>query len=209
MLAALLLSACGVTPTTPATATPAPAIEPLQQYMQRAGQANLEGSRDRARDLYYTAAKTYPANKEPWLKLSQDYFEARNYGQAILSAQEVLLRDPNDTVATSILAVSGLRVSASGLSALRQQQGRLGGDTRAEAEGLAKTLRDLLGEPVLVPAASQAASSSAAAKPRAPVARSRSAPAATASPSTPAAPPAAPPAPKADPSANPFNVLKK
>ena len=199
------LAGCAQTP--PASA-PAPAIEPLQQYMLRANEANLQGSKDQARSLYYAAAKTYPTSKEPWQKLAQDYFETRNYGQAILAAQEVLLRDPADNVSTSILAVSGLRVSAQGLSALRQQQRRLTGDTRSEAEDIAKTLRDLLGEPLLVAPSGGSASAAAPAAPRPrPVARPRPAPA-PAPVAAPAAPAPAVPQ-KSDSQGNPFNVLTK
>lgn len=192
----------------PPAAAPAPAIEPLQQYMQRAGEASLQGSKDRARELYYAAAKTYPTSKEPWLKLAQDHFENRNYGQAILAAQEVLLRDPGDSVATSILAVSGLRVSAAGLSAMRQQQSRLNGDTRSEAEDIVKKLRELLGEPVLVPANAGTATGASGAAPvvRPRPIRPRPVPAS----STPAPMPATAPAPqKGEAPTNPFNVLTK
>jgi hypothetical protein len=60
----------------------------------------------------------------------------------------VLQRDANDNVATSLLAVSGLRVSTSALKTLRQQN-NLGSDTRSQAENAAKILREVLGEPVL------------------------------------------------------------
>lgn len=199
--AAACLAGCAQTP--PA-ASPAPAIEPLQQYMQRAGEASAQGGKDRARELYATAARTYPTSKEPWQKLAQDHFESKNYGQAILAAQEVLQRDPANNVATSILAVSGLRVAAAGLTGMRLQQSRLNSDTRTEAEDIVRKLRDLLGEAVLVPAATgsgPAAGSPPAARPR-PVPRPVAKPAASAS-----APPAAPQ--KGESPANPFNVLTK
>jgi len=198
---AVALAGCAQAP--PASA-PAPAIEPLAQYMVRANEANVQGSKDQARALYYTAAKSYPTSKEPWQKLAQDYFETRNYGQAILAAQEVLLRDPSDTVSTSILAVSGLRVSAQGLTALRQQQRRLTGDTRTEAEDIARTLRELLGEPLLPPPVGAAGSASAPTPRPKPVARPKAS-----STATPAAsvPPIA--TQKGDTPANPFNLLTK
>lgn len=186
--------------------------------MQRASQASADGSKDRARELYAAAAKTYPTSKEPWLKLAQDYFEVKNYGQAILAAQEVLQRDPADNVATSILAVSGLRVSAAGLSGLREQQRRINGDARTEAEDIVRVLRDLLGEPVLVPPVAGSSSRGApAARPRAaaagatgtaagPSAAGAVRPKATAAA---AAAPAASAARKADSPANPFNLLTK
>lgn len=196
----LLMVGCASAPTPPPTA--APAVQPLQQYMQEAGEAAAAGSKERARDVYRTAAKTYPTSKEPWLKLAEDYFEAANYGQAILAAQEVIQRDPADSLATSVLAVSGLRVSASALSTLRQQQSPLNGGTRSEAEGLARILRDLLGEPVLVPR--PVAASASAAAPTPVRARQPVRPAAT-KPAVAPVPAAASPATSTDP----FNVLKK
>jgi tetratricopeptide (TPR) repeat protein len=215
---ALLFTACATTAPPPAPVA-APAVQSLAQYMQEAGKASTEGSKLRSRELYYAAAKTYPASKEPWLKLAEDYFEASNYGQAILAAQEVIQRDPDDSLATGVLAVSGLRVSASALSTLRKQQSSLNGGTRTEAESLARLLRDLLGEPVLVPRPSAGSAAAPAAAPIAPAAKPKprvlriggSAADATAAPS-PSAPPAATPAPPAQKSQtpdNPFNVLKK
>lgn len=207
LCAGLLVTGCATAPTPPTAA--APAVQSLAQYMQEASQAAGEGSKQRSRELYYTAAKTYPASKEPWLKLAEDYFEASNYGQAILAAQEVIQREPDDSLATSILAVSGLRVSAAALSTLRKQQTTLNGGTRTEAENLARVLRELLGEPVLVPRPAAAASAPA------PVVKPKRPPraAATAAGATPATPSAtAAPAPSAQKTAtpdNPFNVLKK
>jgi hypothetical protein len=167
--------------------------------MQEAAQATGEGSKQRSRDLYYTAAKNYPTSKEPWLKLAEDYFEAANYGQAILAAQEVVQRDPADSLAAGVLAVSGLRVSAAALSTLREQQTTLNGGTRTEAEGLARTLRELLGEPVLVPrpAAAPTATAPTTPRPRSPRSAAAPVPGAASAPAKPST---------AD---NPFNVLKK
>lgn len=218
LVAVVGVSGCAIVPAPP-PGSAAPAVQPLQQYMQEAGQASGEGSKERARDLYRTAAKTYPTSKEPWLKLAEDYFEAKNYGQAILASQEVLQRDPTDSVATSVLAVSGLRVSAAALSMLSQQQRTLNGGTRTEAEDLAKVLRDLLGEPVLVPRATSTTKPATPTVRRPLAARAAAVPtdAAASAPSAPSAPPTQPtpiapkPAPpKADaPAANPFDTLKK
>lgn len=199
MVAALALAGCATTP--PPAPAPAPAVQPLAQYMQEAALATGEGSRQRSRDLYYTAAKNYPTSKEPWLKLAEDYFEAGIYGQAILAAQEVVQRDPADNLATGILAVSGLRVSAAALSTLREQQASLNGGRRTEAEGLARTLRELLGLSDLVPRSPVAASSPP------PTVRPRTLPRATPAAAQPASPAPAP-VRSASPD-NPFNVLKK
>jgi hypothetical protein len=217
IFAALVLAGCATPP--PPAPVAAPAVQSLAQYMQEAGKASTEGSKLRSRELYNVAAKTYPASKEPWLKLAEDYFEASNYGQAILAAQEVIQRDPDDSLATGVLAVSGLRVSATALSTLRKQQTALNGGTRTEAESLARLLRDLLGEPVLVPrptASSPATGTAPAAavplvKPKPRVVRLPGSPSdqnVAAPPSPPAAAQTPTPQKAAAPD-NPFNVLKK
>jgi hypothetical protein len=215
--AALVLSGCATAPPPPA-ATAAPANQSLAQFMQEAGKASTDGSKLRSRELYYAAAKSYPASKEPWLKLAEDYFEASNYGQAILAAQEVIQRDPDDSLATGVLAVSGLRVSATALSTLRKQQSTLNGGTRTEAESLARLLRDLLGEPVLVPrptvvTPAPASPAAPAIKPKPRVVRiGGGAASGSASDASGATSPTAAPAPatqKSQTPDNPFNVLKK
>ncbi len=215
--AALVLAGCATPP--PPAPVAAPAVQSLAQYMQEASKASTEGSKLRSRELYNAAAKTYPSSKEPWLKLAEDYFEASNYGQAILAAQEVIQRDPDDSLATGVLAVSGLRVSATALSTLRKQQTALNGGTRTEAESLARLLRDLLGEPVLVPrpTASTASTGSApaaaapAVKPKPRVVRLPGSTADQSGMAPPSAPAAAQAATPQTPAAsdNPFNVLKK
>jgi hypothetical protein len=191
---AIALSGCGSKPTAPPP--PAPAVQTLQQHLQDAAQAASAGRKEQARDIYRSAARSYPASKEPWAKLAEDYFDAANYGQAILAAQEVLQRDPADNLANSILAVSGLRVSTTALTNLRQRAG-LSVGTRNEAEGLARTLRDVLGERELVPRPSAAvpvdAPGAAPARPRPrPAPASAPAPAAAPRPPAPAPAPAAP-----------------
>ena len=159
-----LITGCAIAPATVAPVA-APAIQSLEQYLKEAEAAKTAGSNDRAGELYRIAAKTYPASKAPWLKLAEGYFEANNYGQAILAAQEVLQRDPADSVATSVLAVSGLRVSSSALQMLRQLQQTLNGGTREEAVDLARVLREQLGEPVLVPRPATPATTTARRRP--------------------------------------------
>jgi hypothetical protein len=82
--------------------------------------------------------------------MAQMRFDAGNYGEAIVDALEALERDPDDTLANSIVAVSGLRVSSKALADLTQKN-NLSGTVRSEAEDLAKLLRSALGENVLVP----------------------------------------------------------
>jgi tetratricopeptide (TPR) repeat protein len=229
----LALSACAVAPKVEPTA--APKVEGLPELMHRGETAQAAGDKDKAREAYRAAAKSDPTSKAPWLRLAEGYFEAADYGNAVLAAQEVLHRDAGDTVAAGILAVSGLRVSTSALGMLRQQSG-INAGTRSEAETLARSLREVLGESVLVPrnsaeAASApvrtrnraAASAASSAKPVAapavkPVAvvpavaaaKPAALPPATIRPvilAAPAAKPATPATPAA-PAANPFDKLK-
>lgn len=148
LLSVVLMAGCGSTAPTKSSSASVPALPTLQQHLDDAARAHAEGTRIKERAIYRSAAAAYPTSKEPWLKLAEGYFEESDYGNAILAAQEVLQRDSNDNVATSLLAVSGLRVSTSALKALRQQN-NLGSDTRSQAENAAKILRDVLGEPVL------------------------------------------------------------
>ncbi|TDM08522.1 MAG: hypothetical protein C4K60_03530 [Ideonella sp. MAG2] len=151
-LAAVALAGCETTDKKPAPTTSAtvPATPSLQSFLDAGAKARKEGSRNKERDAYRAGAAAYPTSKQPWLKLAEGYFEEADYGNTILAAQEVLQRDAADSVATSMLAVSGLRVANTALTALRKQN-NLGADTRSQAEGVAKQLREVLGEPVLVP----------------------------------------------------------
>lgn len=224
LVTVLILSGCA----TPPPPQPAPVVPSLEQFMADGAKARQEGSPARERETYHAAARAYPASKEPWQRLSESYFQAGDYGHAILAAQEVAQRDPADELATGVLAVSGLRVSTSALATLRQQQ-KLNTDTRAQAEDVVKSLRELLGEPVLVPKPAEPVAASAPVPARKPARRlATTAPGAapTVAPATKAVPavpaPATPatvvaPAPKptapaaaAAPTAkaNPFDKLK-
>jgi tetratricopeptide (TPR) repeat protein len=217
MAAAAMFAVASVAFVGCATPTPPPAAAPIQpsleELMQRAQNSAKEGRREAARIEYRDAAKAYPAVKAPWVKLAEDYFEASDYGNAILAAQEVQQRDPQDVLAQSILAVSGLRVSSAALIALRDQTSGVPSSTRDQAEALTRTLREALGETILVPRA----------EPPAPVPRPRTnrprtavAPNPAPIPNPPAqtapalsgvaAPAAKPPAPA--PAANPFEKPK-
>lgn len=147
LLSVALMTGCGTTAPAKSVSASVPAVPTLQQHLDDARRAHAEGTRIKERAIYRSAAAAYPTSKEPWLKLAEGYFEESDYGNAILASQEVLQRDSNDNVATSLLAVSGLRVSTSALKTLRQQN-NLGSDTRSQAENAAKILRDVLGEPV-------------------------------------------------------------
>lgn len=124
--------------------------EQVNDKLAEADKALKAGQPDKAMEQLDAAIKIDPATKAPWLKKAQIHFDARQYGQAITQAQEVLQRDVNDLTAKSILAVSGLRVSASALDQLRKAN-EVNGSARSEAESVARLIREALGEPILVP----------------------------------------------------------
>lgn len=208
--AVLVLGACSTKPTQGDSEAKelSGKAEPLLESMSRAQAAEaMEGGRERARLIYRDAAKSYPTDKRPWLRLAQSYFDVADYGNAVLAAQEVVQRDPADSVAQGLLAVSGLRISTTALSALRNQN-NLTTSARSEAEDMARNLRTILGEAVLVPKPADAAQEIAS--PRSPPRRVparprvvRSAPAVP--PSLTVAPPVTTPPPA---SSNPFGALK-
>ncbi|MEO8155573.1 MAG: hypothetical protein ABI605_21100 [Rhizobacter sp.] len=165
------------------------------ELMVSADEAQKKGGVVEAMGFYEKAAKADPSKKQPWSHIAQAQFDARNYGSAITAAQEVLQRDTADVTAKSIMAVSGLRVSANALEQLRVANA-LGGSTREEAQTLARIMRDALGESILP--APLAASTNPTDRPAArPLARRVIAPA-----------PAAASAPAAEPKRNPFDALK-
>ncbi|AKJ28551.1 tetratricopeptide repeat protein [Caldimonas brevitalea] len=127
-----------------------PPVVDLQQTLDEANAAQQRNDNNKALSLLSEAAQAHPGSKQPWLRTAQLQFEAMNYGAAIVAAQEVLQRDTSDLTARSIIAVSGLRASAAALAHLRQANS-VNGSTRTEAEVLARTIREALGEPVLVP----------------------------------------------------------
>ncbi len=141
---AATLSACG---TTTPTVPPAPK---LQDLLSEASQAAAGGNKEKAITLWKQGAAVAPADKTPWTHIAQTRYESGQYGDAILAAQEVLVRDPNDKLANSIIAISGLRLSTRALGDLSRQN-NLSGSLRTESQDLAKLLRESLGETVLVP----------------------------------------------------------
>jgi predicted Zn-dependent protease len=111
--------------------------------------AVMAGQNDKAYTLLKSAGATFPTDKTPWVRMAQMRFDSTDYGQAIVDALEALERDPDDTLANSIVAVSGLRVTSKALADLSQKN-NLSGNVRTEAQELAKLLRTSLGEEVLV-----------------------------------------------------------
>jgi len=111
--------------------------------------ALASGQSEKAVSLLKSASVAHPVDKKPWVRMAQIRFDATQYGEAISNAQEALARDPDDTLAYSILAVSGLRVASKALADLTRKN-NLQGSVRSEAQDLAKLLRSSLGEEVLV-----------------------------------------------------------
>lgn len=146
---AITLSACS-TPPQNAAQQPTPAKPPLDALMAQAAQASSAGQKEKAVTVWKQAAAAYPADKTPWSNIAQARYDAGQYGDAIVSAQEVLVRDPSDRLANSIIAISGLRLSTRALADLSRQN-NLSGSIRTESQDLAKLLRESLGEQVLVP----------------------------------------------------------
>jgi tetratricopeptide (TPR) repeat protein len=167
---AVAVSACQTVSTD--TKAALPVVKPkLEDLMAKAGQASASGNKEQAITLWKETAVAFPADKTPWTSIAQTRYDAGQYGEAILAAQEVLVRDPADQLANSIIAISGLRLSTRALADLSRQN-NLSGSTRTESQDLAKLLRESLGEQVLVPpraarntpaAANGAAASAAAA----------------------------------------------
>ncbi|MGK5080940.1 tetratricopeptide repeat protein [Janthinobacterium sp. HLX7-2] len=149
LASALLLAACA-TPEQPAPKNPA--APTLAQVMSDADAAARAGQYERAIALLKGGGASYPTDKAPWLQMAQMKFDRGQYGDAIGHALEALERAPDDKVANSIVAVSGLRLSGKALADLSRQN-NLNGSLRSEAQELAKLLRLSIGEEVLVPPA--------------------------------------------------------
>ena len=194
-------------PATKPVEPPPPQLS-LDALMQRASSELDSKQPEKALATLAEASKNNPTSKEPWLKSAQIHFESGAYGKAILAGEEAAQRDPNDKQAQSILTVSGLRVATHALSELRKDS-PLTGSVRSEAEVLTRSLRESIGEIILVPPASTSAQSGqpevvpeAARKP------------VVAKPKRPAVKPAVtdstskPPANSTSGSGNPFEVLK-
>jgi len=147
---AALLAACASNPPAPPVAAkPAPTIAAA---MAEVDAAVLAGHNDKAYAVLKQAGSNFPTDKTPWVRMAQMRFDSTNYGEAIVNALEALERDPDDLLANSIVAVSGLRVTSKALADLSQKN-NLSGNVRTEAQDLAKLLRTSLNEDVLVPGA--------------------------------------------------------
>jgi predicted Zn-dependent protease len=158
-----LLTACAATP-------PAPAPKPvtMASALADAEAASKAGRNDNAYVILKAAAAANPTDKAPWLRMAQLRFEEKNYGEAIVSGLAVIERDPDDMLAYSLVAASGLRVSSKALADLTQKNG-FTGTVRSEAQDLANLLHTTLKEKIVPvkPAPVRAASARPAAAPAA------------------------------------------
>lgn len=141
--AALVASLAACTGTTKQVTAPPP-VPKLSDILAQASQANTSGNREQAVALWKKAAAAYPKDKAPWGFVAKARHDAGLHGEAIVAAQEVLLRDPNDKAAHSILVISGLRVASKSAGDLSRINS-VSGDVRVEAQELSRVIKDSLG----------------------------------------------------------------
>ncbi|MNM61993.1 hypothetical protein D3C81_733060 [compost metagenome] len=134
-----------------ASAPEKPVAVPFETTMANAEAQVATASPDASIKAFGDAAKADPTRKEPWVRIAQLQFDQGNYARAIVAAEEVLQRDPDDLVADGVITVAGFRVANQSLRRL-QGRGALASETaRKEAETLAETLRATMGDAVLAP----------------------------------------------------------
>ncbi|WP_269791107.1 tetratricopeptide repeat protein [Stenotrophomonas sp. Iso1] len=171
-----------------ASAPKKPVVVPFDTTMSNAEAQVATVTPDASIKAFEDAAKSDPTRKEPWVRIAQLQFDQGNYARAIVAAEEVLQRDPDDLVADGVITVAGFRVANQSLQRL-QGRGALASETaRKEAQTLADTLRSTMGDAVLAvekPKPRARAGTRAGARRQA---------ASTAAPSTPAPTPAPAPA---------------
>lgn len=139
---AATLSACSSTPVAP------PPVPKMADLLSQASQAATAGDKEKAVTLWKQTATLYPADKTPWVNITQARYDSGKYSEAIISAQEILVRDPANTFANSIIATSGLRLATRALANLSRQNG-FTGSLQKESMELARVLRDSLGHDTL------------------------------------------------------------
>lgn len=150
---------------------------PFDSLMSQAEADVTNGLVPQALQRFDEASKADPTRKEPWVRIAQLQFDKGNYARAIVASEEVLQRDPDDLIADGVLTVSGLRIANQSLQRLQDRGALASGTARKEAETLAATLRNTMGDSVFPQ------EKPAAPKRRAPVRRA-AAPAASAAPAT-------------------------
>ncbi|MEN1926825.1 hypothetical protein WCE55_10240 [Luteimonas sp. MJ293] len=192
-----LLSMLGACATTSQTGAP-----DYAGLMAQAEAAIEAGQVDHAVGALSDAARADPIRKEPWVRTAQLEFDRTNYAHAIVAAEEVLQRDPDDLVADGILTVSGFRIATGSLQRLQGRGALASATARREAEVLAGTLRNTMGPEIF------AGQDAPTPTPRR-SAPARRAPSAAATPARPAntSTPASQPAASGPASSNPFERI--
>lgn len=145
---------------------------PMATSLADADAAARNGRADQAYTILKDAASANPTDKAPWLRMAQMRFEDKNYGEAIINGLAAIERDPDDMLAYSLVAVSGLRVSSKALGDLTQKNG-FSGSVRSEAQDLANLLHTTLKQPIVPVKGGAAVSRPAAPKPAAPAPASK------------------------------------
>ena len=127
---------------------PPPPPPSMATFLHQADVAVKAGKSEDAVATLKVATRIYPANKAAWLRIAQISFDCHEYGEAISHAKKVIERDPDDILAHSIAAVSGLRVSSKALADLTVKK-KIPGDVRDAAHNLAKILRTSIGGEII------------------------------------------------------------
>ncbi len=147
MFALMMLSGLAACSSAPKKAE----VVPFETTLSNAEAQVTAGGADAAISAFELAAKADPTRKEPWVRIAQLQFDQGQYARAIVAAEEVLQRDHNDLVADGVITVAGFRVANQSLTRL-QGRGALASDTaRKEAQTLATTLRNTMGDAILDP----------------------------------------------------------
>lgn len=211
--AALLLSACATT----SQLAELDQFKDVAAVQQRVDELVASGDVQKAQTMLEQTAKVNPTDPAPWVRMAQLQFDRGNYSGTIAAADEAVQRDPANVQAKGLALVASLRIAVRNIQELRGGVA-LGGDTRGEAERLARTLRETIKEDVLVPVAptNEPKKARTASRSTKSTSASAAAPAATAAAASPAVRSSAPattaatkaPAPAAKASADPFGALK-
>jgi len=210
--AALLLSACATT----SQLSELDQFKDVAAVQQRVDDLVASGDVQKAQAMLESTAKANPTDPAPWVRMAQLHFDRGNYSGTIAAADEAVQRDPANVQAKGLALVASLRIAVRNIQELRGGVA-LGGDTRGEAERLARTLRETIKEDVLVPVAptNEPKKSRTANRSAKPATSPAAAPTATAAAATPAVKPSSAtpaaskaPAPAAKASADPFGALK-
>ncbi|NHZ36767.1 tetratricopeptide repeat protein [Massilia rubra] len=118
---------------------------PLAELLNQGTQASAAGRKEEAIGYWKQASDAYKGDKAPWANIAQSRYDTGQYGEAIVNAQEVLLRDPNDKAASAIIAAASLRLANRALGDLSRQN-VLAGQVRADSQDQIKQLRDHMGD---------------------------------------------------------------